>query len=58
MTGVILIYSQSIEERDMRVNRILSGLKERGLYKKDSFPYRRGCIEPTRKINWTLGKLV
>lgn len=54
---VILIYSQSIEERDMRMNRILSGLKIRGLYKKDSFPYRRGCIEPHEKIlgpweNW------
>ncbi|MBM7868752.1 hypothetical protein JOC70_000221 [Clostridium pascui] len=54
---VILIYSQSIEERDMRMNRILKGLKERGLYKKDSFPYRRGCIEPHEKLfgpweNW------
>ena len=54
---VILIYSQSIEERDMRMNRILSGLKERGLYKKDSFPYRRGCIDPHEKLigpweNW------
>jgi hypothetical protein len=54
---VILIYNQSIEERDMRMNRILTGLKERGLYKKDSFPYRRGCIEPHEKIigpweNW------
>ena len=54
---VILIYSQSIEERDMRINKILSGLKERGLYKKDSFPYRRGCIDPYEKLigpweNW------
>jgi hypothetical protein len=54
---IILIYSQSIEERDMRMNRILTGLKERGLYKKDSFPYRRGCIEPHEKLigpweNW------
>lgn len=54
---VILIYSQSIEERDMRMNSILSGLKIRGLYKKDSFPYRRGCIEPHEKVfgpweNW------
>lgn len=54
---VILIYSQSIEERDIRMNRILLGLKERGLYKKDSFPYRRGCIEPYEKLigpweNW------
>lgn len=54
---VILIYSQSIEERDMRINRILSGLKERGLYKKDRFPYRRGCIQPHEKLigpweNW------
>lgn len=47
---VILIYNQSIEERDMRMKRILSGLKERGLYKKDSFPYRRGCIEPHEKL--------
>jgi hypothetical protein len=54
---VILIYSQSIEERNMRMNSILAGLKERGLYKKDSFPYRRGCIEPHEKLigpweNW------
>lgn len=54
---VILIYNQSIEERDMRMDRILLGLKERGIYKKDSFPYRRGCIEPHEKIfgpweNW------
>jgi hypothetical protein len=47
---VILIYSQSIEERDMRMNRILTGLKERGLYKKDRFPYRRGCIQPYEKL--------
>lgn len=47
---VILIYNQSIKERDMRMKRILSGLKERGLYKKDSFPYRRGCIEPHEKL--------
>lgn len=47
---VILIYNQSIEERDRRMKRILSGLKERGLYKKDSFPYRRGCIEPHEKL--------
>ncbi|MCM1989437.1 hypothetical protein [Oceanirhabdus seepicola] len=47
---VILIYSQSIEERDMRMEKLLKGLKERGLYKKESFPYRRGCIEPHEKL--------
>ncbi len=39
------------------MNRILPGIKEIGLYKKDSFPYRRGCIEPHEKLigpckNW------
>jgi len=47
---VILIYSQSIEERDKRMESILKGLKDRGLYNKNTFPYRRGCIEPHEKL--------
>lgn len=54
---VILIYNQSIEERDRRMGKIIGDLRARGLYKKDSAPYRRGCIQPHESIigpweNW------
>lgn len=42
--GVILIYNQSIEERDKRRKKILEDLKARGLYKKHDISYRRGCV--------------
>jgi len=42
--GGILIYTQSISERDMRKNKILADLKARGLYKKNDISYRRGCV--------------
>ncbi len=47
---VILIYSQSIKERDRRMRKILGDLRDRGLYKKESVPYRRGCIQPHESI--------
>lgn len=43
--GVILIYTQSIAEREEKRKRILQGLKERGLYKKPEISYRRGCLD-------------
>lgn len=42
--GVILIYTQSIAEREKKRKRILRGLQERGLYKKPEISYRRGCL--------------
>lgn len=42
--GAILIYNQSIEEREKRRSKILKALKALGLYKKDSISYRRGCV--------------
>ena len=51
--GVILIYTRSIEERDRLKERILKGLQERGLYKKSSLSYRRGCLDFDELIgNW------
>ena len=47
---VILIYSQTIEERDSRMRKIIGDLQARGLYKKESAPYRRGCIQPHETI--------
>lgn len=54
---VILIYNQSIEERDSRMRKIIGELQALGLYKKASAPYRRGCIQPHETIigpweNW------
>jgi len=42
--GVILIYNQSIEERERRRKKILRDLKVLGLYLKDDISYRRGCV--------------
>ncbi len=42
--GVILVYTQSIKERDEKKERILTGLREKGLYKKSALSYRRGCV--------------
>jgi len=51
--GVILIYNQSIEEREMRRRKILKDLRGLGLYKKDNISYRRGCLDFDRIIgNW------
>jgi len=47
---VILIYNQSIEERDKRMLKIIGDLKAKGLYKKELAPYRRGCIQPHESI--------
>ncbi len=47
---IFLIYNQSIEERDRRMKKIIGDLKERGLYKKNIAPYRRGCIHPHEDI--------
>lgn len=42
--GAILIYCQSIAERDARAATILKGLNEKGLYKKGAISSRRGCL--------------
>jgi hypothetical protein len=42
--GVILIYTQSIKERDRRSEKILKDLQERGLYRKGAISSRRGCL--------------
>jgi len=42
--GVILIYTTSIKERDERIKKLLKDLGERGLYRKKSISYRRGCV--------------
>jgi hypothetical protein len=42
--GVILIFTQSISEREKRRKKILSDLKARNLYKKRAISYRRGCV--------------
>jgi len=42
--GVILIYNQSIAERDRRKKEIMTGLKGRGLYQRLDLSYRRGCL--------------
>jgi hypothetical protein len=47
---VILIYNQSIEERDRRMKKIVGDLYEKGLMVKDTAPYRRGCIQPHENI--------
>ena len=46
----ILIYTQSIAERDRRMAKIIGDLKDRGIYKKEMAPYRRGCIQPHESI--------
>jgi len=43
--GVILIYTQSIQERDEKIKKILSDLKAQRLYEKNSISYRRGCVD-------------
>jgi hypothetical protein len=51
--GVILIYTQSIEERERRRKNIRDDLRARGLYKKDEISYRRGCLNFDQVIgNW------
>jgi hypothetical protein len=42
--GVILIYTQTIKEREERRKKILKDLLERGFYKKNNISYRRGCL--------------
>jgi len=42
--GVILIYTQSIVERDKRLNQFLHDFKRQALYRKPSISYRRGCV--------------
>lgn len=59
--GAILIYTQSIAEREEKGKRILAGLKERGLYKKSEISYRRGCLNFDEIIGpwktwWSLDK--
>jgi len=51
--GFILIYTQTINERDKRINKILADLKALGLYKKNVISYRRGCVNFDEIIgNW------
>lgn len=51
--GVILIYTQSIKERDARKNKILADLKALGLYRKNAISSRRGCVNFDEIIgNW------
>lgn len=50
--GAILIYTQSIQERDERKNKILADLKARGLYKKNDISYRRGCVNFDEMIGY------
>ncbi len=51
--GAILIYNQSIEEREKRCRKILKDLRALGLYKKDNISYRRGCVNFDEIIgNW------
>jgi len=51
--GVILIYTQTLNERDKRKNKILADLKGLGLYKKNASSYRRGCVNFDEIIgNW------
>jgi len=51
--GVILIYTQSIKEREEKKNKILAGLRASGLYKKNAISYRRGCVNFDEIIgNW------
>lgn len=47
---LILIYNQTIQERDARMTKIIGELKAKGLYKKETAPYRRGCIQPHEDI--------
>lgn len=42
--GVILIYAQSIAERDRRLSRFLHDFEAEGLYRKGTISYRRGCV--------------
>jgi len=42
--GVILIYTKSIKDRDERIRKLLRDLNSRGLHKKRSISYRRGCV--------------
>ncbi|MFQ6059298.1 MAG: hypothetical protein ACE5MB_10530 [Anaerolineae bacterium] len=52
--GAILIYTQSIAERDERKAKILADLKARGLYRKDAISSRRGCVNFDEIIGpWT-----
>jgi hypothetical protein len=51
--GGILIYTQTIKERDERKSKILADLKALGLYKKSAISYRRGCVNFDEVIgNW------
>lgn len=51
--GAILIYCQSIEEREQRRKKILTDLHNLGLYKKNDISYRRGCLNFDEIIgNW------
>lgn len=53
--GVILIYTQTIKERDKRKNKILIDLKALGLYRKKQISYRRGCVNFDEIIgNWKM----
>ena len=59
--GVILVYTQSIAERDERKGRILAFLRQNGLYKKPEISYRRGCLNFDEIIGpwqtwWSLDK--
>jgi hypothetical protein len=51
--AVILIYCQSIEERETRRKKILDDLCTAGLYKKENISFRRGCLNFDTVIgNW------
>ncbi len=51
--GAILIYNQSIAEREERKKKILNDLRPRGLYAKRDISFRRGCVNFDEIIgNW------
>jgi hypothetical protein len=51
--GVILIYTQSIKERERRRKKIIKDLLKKNLYKKKEISYRRGCVNFDEVIgNW------
>lgn len=54
--GVILIYTQSIMERERRRKKIFRDLKKQDLYMRDEISFRRGCLNFDEKIgswkNW------
>lgn len=51
--GAVLIYCQTIKEREERRRKILADLRALNLYKKGDISYRRGCVNFDEVIgNW------